>query len=310
MINRRDALKTLGLLTGAAMVPGMSFAAEDQKKPAGNFKFCLNTSTISGQKPGIEKYIDIAGRAGYDSLELWVADVKAYKDGGGSLKTLKKLLDDNHVTVEDAIGFAPWMVDDDVQRTAGFAQMKAEMEMMGEIGCKRIAAPSSGVKADAPLDLFKVGERYKQLLDLGRQTGVMPLLEFWGSSPVFYHFGQALMAAAAANDPDARILPDVYHLFRGGSGFDCLKMVSGHLIDVIHMNDYPSDIPREQQKDSNRLYPGDGVAPLKQILTDLKNMGGTKVLSLELFNVEYWKNDPLAVAKTGLEKMRKAVAMV
>jgi sugar phosphate isomerase/epimerase len=179
---------------------------------------------------------------------------------------------------------------------------------MAELGCVRIAAPSAGVKTNVALDLFKVGERYKQLLDLGRQTGVMPQLEFWGSSPVFYHFGQALHAAAAANDPDVHILPDVYHLFRGGSGFECLKMINGKILDIIHFNDFPASIPRTEQQDKDRVYPGDGVAPLKQIITDLSNMGGAKVLSLELFNLEYWKNDPLTVAKTGLEKMRKVVA--
>ena len=102
------------------------------------------------------------------------------------LKTLKKFLDDSQLTIYDAIGFAPWMVDDEQQRKAGFEQMKVEMEMMAELGCTRIAAPSAGVKPGIPLDLIKVGERYKQLLDLGRQTGVMPQLEFWGSSPVFY----------------------------------------------------------------------------------------------------------------------------
>ena len=307
MMNRRNAIKTLGLATGLAFVPELTFS--EAKKPAGKFKFCLNTSTIRGQNTGLQKSIEIAARAGFDSVELWVQEVKEYKTQNGSLKSLKKFLDDNHITVEDAIGFAPWMVDDEQQRKAGFAQMKEEMELMAELGCKRIAAPSSGVKADAQLDLYKVGERYKQLLDMGRQTGVMPQLEFWGSSPVFYHFGQALMAAAAANDPDVKILPDVYHLFRGGSGFDCLKMVNGNLIDVIHVNDFPSAIPREQQQDKDRVYPGDGVAPYKQIITDLANMGGTKVLSLELFNLEYWKNDPLTVAKTGLEKMKKVVAL-
>jgi sugar phosphate isomerase/epimerase len=137
----------------------------------------------------------------------------------------------------------------------------------------------------------------------------MPQLEFWGSSPVFYHFGQALMAVAVAQDPDVKILPDVYHLFRGGSGFNCLKMVDGSLIDVIHINDYPATVPREQQTDSHRVYPGDGAAPFKQIITDLTNMGGTKVLSLELFNQEYWKKDPLTVAKTGLEKMKQVIAL-
>lgn len=306
-MNRRESLKALGLAAGATTLPSPSFAEPTRKAAPAQFKFCLNTSTIRGQKLGLTKTIETAARAGFDSLELWVMDVKEYKDNGGSMPALKKLIDDSKLTVEDAIGFAPWMVDDEATRTKGFAQMKDEMLLMSEIGCRRIAAPSSGVKPDAQLDLFKVGERYKKLLDLGRETGVKPLIEFWGGSPVFYHFGQALMACAAANDPDVNILPDVYHLFRGGSNFECLKMVDGKVIDVIHINDYPSNVPREQQNDGHRVYPGDGAAPYKQIITYLRDMGGTKVLSLELFNEGYWKQDALAVCKLGVEKMKKVV---
>ncbi len=307
-MKRRELLKTIGLATGLAAIPQIGFSEDTKSKSSFKFKYCLNTSTISGQKSGIQKYLEIAAQAGYDGVEIWVQDVKEYKSKGGSLKALKKLVEDSHLVVYDAIGFAPWMVDDEQQRKAGFEQMKQEMELMAELGCTRIAAPAAGVKADEPLNLVKVGERYKQLLELGRQTGVMPQLEFWGSSPVFYSMGQALMAAASANDPDVKILPDVYHLFRGNSGFESLKLVNGNVIDVIHMNDYPGNIAREDQKDKDRVYPGDGVAPLTQILTDLANMGGIKILSLELFNPEYWKNDSLSIAKTGLEKMRKAVA--
>jgi len=293
----------MGLVAGLGLLPEIAIARP--RRQASTFKYCLNTSTISGQKPGLKRSIEIAVEAGYDALELWVGNVKEFKSQGNSLSTLKKYMNDSKITVEGAIGFAPWMVDDDQQRATGFAQMKEEMQLMLELGCTRIAAPAAGVKADKPLDLFKVGERYKQLLDLGRQTGVMPHIEFWGSSPVFYHFGQALMASASANDPDVKILPDVYHLFRGGSGFECLNMVDGNLIDIIHINDYPGDVPREQLTDSHRVYPGDGVAPYKEIVASLSEMGGTKVLSLELFNKEYWKQDPLLVAKTGLAKMRK-----
>ena len=35
-------------------------------------------------------------------------------------------------------------------------------------------------------------------------------------------------------------------------------------------------------------------------------MGYAGYLSLELFNSTYWKQDPLEVAKTGLEKMTTA----
>jgi len=73
------------------------------------------------------------------------------------------------------------------------------------------------------------------------------------------------------------------------------------------MNDYPASKPVNEQTDADRVYPGDGAAPVKQVLRDLQAMGGTKVLSLELFNNDYWKEDALLVAKTGLQKMKKLV---
>jgi sugar phosphate isomerase/epimerase len=308
-MNRREALKAASVTTGLALLSSGGIAGVNKKKLADKFKFSLNTSTISGQKLGVEKYIDIAARAGYDCMELWVPDLKVYLENGGTLPKLKKLIDDSKVPVVNAIGFAPWMIDDEEKRAAGFKQMREEMEIMAALGCPRIAAPSAGIGRDAQLDMFVVGERFAKLIELGKETGVIPQLEFWGASR-FHHIGQALMAAAVANNSGARILADVYHLFRGDSGFEGLKMVDGSLIEVFHMNDYPSSIPREKAEDKDRIYPGDGAAPLKQILTDLKNMKGPKILSLELFNREYWQQDPLQVAKTGLEKMKKVASAV
>ena len=303
-MNRRELLKTTAATAALALASPLAFS--HPKKSDKKFKFSLNTSTISGQNLGVTKYIDIAARAGYDCIELWIPDIQTYLKNGGTLPALKKLLDDSKLPVVNAIGFAPWMVDDDVRRKAGFDQMKAEMEIMASLGCPRIAAPSAGLSHPAIPDMFKVGERFKQLIELGRKTGVMPQLEFWGAS-VFFHMGQAMMASSVANDPGARILADVYHLFRGNTGFESLKMIDGSLIEIFHMNDYPATIPREKMEDKDRIYPGDGIAPMKQIIQDLKNMEGDKILSLELFNREYWQQDPFVVAKTGLEKMRKLV---
>src|SRR5689334_11552379 len=140
-MNRRDILKTLGLGALGLIAQGPAAIAQTTKvapQKSSQFKYCLNTSTIRGQKPGLKKSIEIAVQAGYDSLELWVGDVKDYKSQGNSLSTLKRYMDDSKITVEDAIGFAPWMVDDDQQRAAGFTQMKEEMQLMLELGCKRI----------------------------------------------------------------------------------------------------------------------------------------------------------------------------
>jgi len=171
--------------------------------PETKFRFCLNTSTVSKKPLDIIKYIDIASEAGYDGIEIWTRDLKQFLDSGKKAADLKKYITDKNLTVENAIGFAPWLAD----REAGFRQMKEEMEMVASIGGKRIAAPAAGVKGDKPLDLFMAGERYRELLHLGRETGVMPQLEVWGASDVLWHIGQALMIVSVAGDKDGRILP-------------------------------------------------------------------------------------------------------
>lgn len=309
MMNRRALLKISGAAAVATIIPG-SILRSAATPPKGPFRFCLNTSTISGQKPGLTGYIDIAARAGYDGVELWINDIQDYLQKGNTIQSLAAYMAARKIKAENLISFTAWMTEDDDKRKAALVQLEEEMKLMAALGCRRIAAPPAGVAKGEPIDFQKVGMRYREILVLGRKYNVIPQLEFWGASGTLYNLGQALAIAAAANDADARILPDVYHLFRGGSGFNGLRLVNGKAIEIIHINDYPRDKPVEEQNDSDRVYPGDGAAPLKQILSDLNAIGGTKVLSLELFNDGYWKQDALTVAKTGLEKIKKLVNAV
>ena len=307
MINRRKALLQLGAVSAAPFLSKGLFASTSETQSNHQFRYCLNTSTIAGQKFALRQVIETASEAGYDGIKLWVREVKAYRDTGNSLKELKSYIDDLGLQVENAIGFAPWIVNDDEVRAAGMKQMEEEMLMMAELGCKRIAAPPIGAHGEGTIDLQVAGQRFRELIELGEKTGVMPMLEIWGASKNLYDLGQALQVAAAANHPDVKLLLDVYHLFRGGSGFDSLKLLNGNCIEVFHMNDYPGSIPREKQDDSDRVFPGDGVAPIVQVLKDLHSAGGSKVLSRELFNADYYKRDALDVAKTGLQKMKALV---
>ena len=105
---------------------------------------------------------------------------------------------------------------------------------------------------------------------------------------------------------NACVLADVYHLYKGGSEVPGIHLLGPNAIQVLHMNDYPSDPPREKIDDSYRVYPGDGVAPLAEMLRALHSTGGQKVLSLELFNRKYWSEEPLTVCRTGLARMKAA----
>ena len=117
-----------------------------------------------------------------------------------------------------------------------------------------------------------------------------------------------MTVAIEARHEQACVLLDVYHLYKGGSDFSGLRLLAGAALPCIHMNDYPATPPRAEIKDSDRIMPGDGVAPLTQILRDLTAIGFRGALSLELFNANYWKDDPHGVAQIGLLKMKEAVA--
>ena len=310
-LSRRDLLATTGLACGAALaatLPQTASAAEPARTKDKPFGYCLNTATIRGQDVGIVREVEIAAAAGYDAIEPWMGTLDAYVKGGGSLKDLGKRIRDLGITVESAIGFAQWIVDDNATREKGLEQARRDMETLAAIGGKRIAAPPSGA-TDKPLsDLAAVAARYRKLLELGDQTGIVPEAEVWGFSKTLSRLSETVYVAVESGHPKACVLPDVYHLHKGGSGFEGLKLLSGVAVQMFHINDYPADPPRESINDSHRVYPGDGIAPLPEILRDLRLAGFQGFLSLELFNRDYWKQDPLAVAKTGLEKMKSTVA--
>ena len=209
-------------------------------------RYCLNTSTIREQTEDIVKHIEIAAEAGYSALEPWMRNIQAYKDAGGSMQDLKKRLDDAGLTVESAIGFAQWIVDDETQRTQGLEDAKRDMDLLAELGGKRIAAPPVGAhRRDAEkIDLFKAAERYRALLEIGDQTGVTPQMEVWGFSPNLSRLGESVFVCIESGHPKACLLPDVYHIFKGGSNFEGLSLLSDDAVQVFHMNDYPAEPAR------------------------------------------------------------------
>jgi sugar phosphate isomerase/epimerase len=116
------------------------------------------------------------------------------------------------------------------------------------------------------------------------------------------------MVAIESGHTKACVLPDVYHLYKGGSDINGLKLLGPSAMHAFHINDYPSIPPRKEINDAERVYPGDGIAPLDDLFRTLRDIGFTGALSLELFNREYWKQDASVVLKTGLSKMKDAVA--
>lgn len=302
-LTRRDALAA-SLAAGAALLSPTTGSTADQ--PTTRFRYCLNTSTIRGQKLSLPDEIDLAASAGYDAIEPWVNEIDRFRDAGGDLRDLRKRCDDKGLAVADAIGFPEWIVDAAARRQKGLDEAKRCMDLVRQLGCTHLAAPPVGATDQTNLSLYAAADRYHALAELGRSFGVTPLVELWGFSKSLSRLGEVVLVAVESKVPGAAILPDVYHLFKGGSDFAGLALVRGEAMGIFHVNDYPAKIERAAIKDADRVYPGDGVAPLGEVFRTLRAIGYNGYLSLELFNPEYWKQDAALVARTGLEKLKAA----
>jgi 2-keto-myo-inositol isomerase len=295
---------TVGLSTAAF---GCSPQANELKEPTEKrfqngrspWPICLDTATIRPAKT-LEEKVDIAIAAGYDAIEPWDSELADYEKEGGDLKVLAKKIKDNGLFVPSMIGLWGCLPENEEAFQASLPATRNRLRMASEIGCAHAQAIPNKVGAD--YDVKFVASCYKRLLDIGiDEYSVIPSLVFVEMFPM-KTLGQAAAVALDANHPQAKIIPDVFHMYISEGGFEGLRLLNGDMFAIFQFNDAPKNMALEDMKDKDRVFPGDGILPLPQILKDLKTTGFKGCVSLELYNQEYYKQDLLQVAKTGMEK--------
>lgn len=282
------------MVASLAAISGFGF--KDQPKPETSapapkndqpFRICLNTSTLLAYKLPVDQQITLVAEAGFDGIELWMRDIMAYVDQGGAPADIGEKLQAGNLIPEDIIAFAPWCSDDAEERKKALEQLHREMTITATLGGKFIAAPVMGIKSLDPTRFDEYTERYQAILGLGDETGVVPLLELWGTGAL-NKLSDCAKIVIATGHPKASMLLDFYHLYRGGSDWDTLDCLNGSRLPLMHMNDYPASPPRDQLTDADRVLPGEGVCPFGNVLPKLYKAGFRGALSVELFNKQYW----------------------
>ena len=311
-LSRRQVLGGAVAGLGAALASSTAVDAQGPRPVSGRtrpanepFGYCLNTSTIRGNNLDIVAVVSAAAKAGFHAIEPWIMELDRYTSSGGTLKDLAKRIADAGLTVEDAIAFNSFLDDDETRRAASMEKLKIDMDKVVQIGGKRIAAPPGNNRAAVTLD--NAAKYYREALEMGEKMGVQPLLELWGTHPVLGPLSHGIYTTVAAGRADASLLLDVFHLYKSGTPFTALKQINGASLHVMHLNDYPQAADPSALNDGNRVYPGDGVAPLSQILRDLRDNGFRGYLSLELFNRDYWARSADENLKTAMDKIRTTV---
>ena len=272
----------------------------------GRFDYCLNTSTIRSPGVSVLEYVDIAADAGYDGIEPWVEEIDTWVEAGGSLEKLRDHAGSRGIRIVNLIAFFEWAVPENDRHARGMKEARRCFEIAQVLECPFVATAPKGIH-DREVDLFSVARRFAELTDNVSDFAPKPLLEFWGVARTLGTVGEALLVAAESGVRDARLLTDIFHMYKGSGHLRGMEYLDPGRLGLVHVNDYPSIPGRADIEDADRVYPGDGEAPWGQIVASLERQEYRGMLSLELFNPAYWAEGPVATARKGIEKLRKCV---
>ncbi|MBI2434621.1 MAG: sugar phosphate isomerase/epimerase [Candidatus Hydrogenedentes bacterium] len=307
-LDRRGFLKSTALGAGMALSTSAVHAAPVEKKYQDNtspWPLVMNASTI--RPAPVRTKIQVTADAGWDGIELWMQDLEAHEKEGGSLKELAQEIKEKGLYVNNIIGLWGCMPPGEDEWNAQLVKTRNMMRMCHEVGSPSVAALPFPDRED--FDLAWGAVKYKELMKIGREEyDLRVAFEFIGFLKGVHRLGQAAAVAIDADERDAGLIMDTFHLYRGGSGFSGIKHLDPRFMADFHWNDVPATPGQFELKDKDRIYPGDGILPLTQALKDLADVGYTGPLSLELFNETLWAQDPAQVAHDGLAKMRSNIA--
>lgn len=261
-------------------------------------RFGLNGAT-TGLTP-LLRDLEAARRAGYDDLEIRDAKLEAYLRIE-SLADLRARMADLGVrplslnAIEDATLGDPMPALHRARTLFGWAQSLGAPYV--------VAVPSPAPSGASPSDVAeRTATRLASLADVAAGYGVAVGFEFlgfpWCSVRTVSAARQIVGEAGRAN---LGLVLDAFHFHVGGSTIGDVAGLQD--LRIVHLDDAEPG-PPDSLADAQRLLPGEGAIPLRDLVRAIRKTGYDGSYSLELFRPEYYRWDPDELARRGLAAMK------
>jgi len=256
-------------------------------------RLCINPVTL-GER-GFAAGVEASAKAGFRAVELWLPHVEAFIASGHSAAEARALLKDNGLEVAGACFVAGLITSTGEAKRRAFDAAKARFELAQELGARTICCVGDGPPAPTLDDYHCAAEQTREVCDLASSFGLSVALEFVSGLGFIATLATAARIVADADHTGLGILFDCFHFWTGPSKTEDFDRLLGSPIAMVHLNDAP-DLPRETLRDSDRVLPGRGCLPLRDIVRRIAATGYDGYYSLELFSAELAAADPFEAA--------------
>jgi 2-keto-myo-inositol isomerase len=242
--------------------------------------------------------IAVAGKAGFDFVEIWAAKLIGYLDKGG-LPALRRDLKRAGVRPATLNSVERIIFNDPSGHIRMLEDFQRLCRVAEAIGCETVlVVPSPRPKgvSDGAIEQESV-RILRELSRLAKPYGVRLAYEFLGFSDCSVNtLAQCAAIIEKVARPNVGLVLDTFHFFAGGSTLASIRKVDPRRIFIVHLNDVER-VSRRKMHDALRLFPGKGIIPLQGILGNLRSIGYSDKFSVEIFRPQYWDRQPLRVAR-------------
>ena len=271
-------------------------------------KIALNGATT--MRADLTTDIKAASAAGYELIEIWAAKLREFLKAN-TVADLKSLLTENNLE--------PYSINSiehiTFRNAEDYTRIKAETEELSkiaaEINCPYVVVVPGKLPENASEDEI-VEESVKvlnELADIAEKYGVGLAFEFLGQADCSV---QTLDLDAKiierVNRENVGLVIDTFHFYAGNSTFEAIDALDPKKLFIFHIND-AENLPKENLTDAHRLYPGEGVLPIKEIKERFDKIGYNRMVSIEIFRPEYWNDNPFDVAKKAKAATEKVLGL-
>lgn len=260
-----------------------------------------------GVSVGFDEGLDLAAELGFEGVDVPIGKAAEMVDqgAGAAFQALYS---------ERGLQMGPWGVPvnwrgSEAEWRAGLAELPRLAAAGRAVGATRVATwiPPSSDELDFEANWRFHVERFRPIAQILADHDCRLGLEFIGPKTLrvgkkyeFVYNLPGMLELCADIGPNVGLLLDAWHWYTSGGDEAQLAGLDNAQVVVVHVNDAPAGVPRDEQLDNVRCLPAaTGVIDIATFMKHLARMGYDGPVTVEPFNQELREmDDRAAAAKT------------
>jgi sugar phosphate isomerase/epimerase len=242
--------------------------------------------------------LGVARETGWEAVELRRQDWLRGVEAAGSVGDLLHRLRAGGPPVACLGVEHGWMFADGAERKRLLEVFAEQCALAAALGCSMVMSPADRGRGD----LRRAAASLREVGDIAAGHGLTLAVEPMSQGEQLTTLGRVRDVLERAGHPACGLLLDTYHFQRSGETLRDLEALAAGEIVYVQYSDVPARVEPGQVLD--RLPPGRGVVPFREIFGLLSDRGYAGYLSYEAPNPAAWARPPRDVAREALEATR------